>query len=150
VSDARGPGAPGGLGGLLAGWRPALRWLFAAYALALFTATHWPALTLTVPGVERPDLFIHFGAFGGWALGLWLSGLAGGPDRWRTVAAAGLASVVYAGVDEGLQAIPALRRTCAWDDFAANCGGVAIGCAVAAGLTMIVRGSATPRQPGNT
>lgn len=37
------------------------------------------------------------------------------------------AGLVYAAFDEGLQAIPALGRTCAWDDYAANAGGILIG-----------------------
>ena len=36
---------------------------FICYALVLATATHWPKLRIEGP-VPRPDLWIHFAAFG--------------------------------------------------------------------------------------
>ena len=94
--------------------------MFAMYAAVLFVATHWPQLRIAGPEI-RSDLIIHFGAFGAWTFFL-------AKTRWPgNLLRTGLIGIVYAAIDEGLQAIPALGRTCAWDDFAANCGGVVLG-----------------------
>ena len=104
-------------------WRRRGFWLYAAL---LFTSTHWPHLRLPGPEI-RTDLIMHFGAFGAWAIACAAAGWVG---RWGT--AKNLwwnlpIGFAYAGFDEGLQAIPALGRTCAWDDFIANCVGIVIG-----------------------
>lgn len=108
--------------------RPGSRFLRAAfvlYALALFTLTHWPRFTVDIPGVERPDLFVHLAAFGIWTLLLNLASFLGPPHTARTVLLTALVAAVYACIDEGLQAIPFLQRTAAWDDLAADLLGVA-------------------------
>lgn len=108
---------------------PRWRIAFALYAALLFTGTHWPKLKIEGP-VPRPDLFIHFAAFGLWAF---LFGLCAffAPNAPRFSAKNYLitfiAGLAYAAIDEGLQAIPALHRTCAWDDYAANAIGVLLG-----------------------
>jgi len=111
---------------------------FAVYAAILFTGTHWPALDIRTDVIERPDLAVHFVAFGLWTLALWQSGLVGDPLRMGTVARCVPIGVVYAAIDEGLQAIPALRRTCAWDDYAFNCIGVLIGAGIALACVALV------------
>lgn len=104
---------------------------FWAFALALFVATHFPRLEIEVAGVERPDLFIHFAVFAVWYLLLVASTLLGPPHSTGTLLVAWVVAAVYACIDEGLQAIPALGRHAAWDDLIANLGGITIGAAVA-------------------
>jgi VanZ family protein len=121
---------------LLAWWlgppRAALRRAgFILYALALFTGTHWPALDVRSDVIQRPDLLAHFVIFALWALALWQSGLAGDPALPRTIPRCVLIGVVYAAIDEALQAIPILRRNAALDDYAFNVIGVLIGAAIA-------------------
>jgi hypothetical protein len=128
-----------GLAGLLVKYRRVLRVIFWVYAAALFTATHWPALVVNVPGIERPDLIAHFGCFGGWFGLFWLTGYAGEPLRLRSILISTVVACLYAGLDEGLQAIPWVRRTCAWDDYGANCTGIGIATMVAI-VTMLVAG----------
>lgn len=123
-----------------------LRIGFWVYAILLFTATHWPALELNVPMVERPDLIIHFGCFGGWFIAFWLAAWVGPPLRPRSIALGIPAAVLYAGFDEGLQAIPLVRRHCAWDDFFANCGGVLLAASVAIIITLFIRSSRGDRS----
>ncbi|MBX3359617.1 MAG: VanZ family protein [Phycisphaeraceae bacterium] len=109
--------------------------VFAAYAVLLFTMTHWPRLELP-PVVQRPDLIVHFGAFGLWALLLNFSGLVGPFLSRRTAMIAFPISLAYAAIDEGLQAIPFVHRQCALDDWLANAGGVTI---VTIGLLVVAR-----------
>jgi VanZ family protein len=102
-----------------------MRWAFVIYAPLLFLGTHWPQLVIPLPG--RPDLVVHLTIFGGWTILLFLSGLAGDPRSWRTVAVVQLVAVLYAAIDEGLQAIPFIRRTFAWDDMMFDTFGVVLG-----------------------
>jgi hypothetical protein len=118
----------------------ARRAVFAAYALALFTATHWPRLALPMEG--RPDLWIHCGIFAAWTGLLIACGFFGRPLSGRNIALCVLAGVLYAAVDELLQAIPALHRTAAWDDWGLDVLGVCIAAALAALLSR--RSRATP------
>ena len=65
-----------------------------------------------------------------------------GPDcRVAVIGAgwAGLAAAVYAAIDEGLQAIPMIRRNAAWDDLAANIGGITMGMLIAMAWTVARR-----------
>lgn len=119
------PGAPD-LFGMLHRRQALLRTLFWAYAILLFLGTHWPRFTVSIPGVERPDLFVHFGLFGTWFVLFWLTGYSGPIDRVRTVLVSALAACGYAGIDERLQAIPWIQRNCAWDDLEANWLGIAL------------------------
>ncbi len=130
---------------LLSRHRPTLRVLFWLYAALLFTATHWPALELNVPMIERPDLFIHFGCFGSWYIAFWLAAWVGPPLRLRSVALCIPIAILYAGFDEGLQAIPFVRRHCAWDDFFANCGGILLASTLALAITLLSRRAAANR-----
>lgn len=109
-------------------WLP--RWTFAVYALALFIATHWPALVIEGP-VPRSDLYIHVFAFALWTTLLLACRFWGRFGSWANVARCVPLALAYAAVDEGLQAIPALHRTAAWDDFAANASGVLLAGAAA-------------------
>ena len=106
------------------------RQIFVAYALLLFVATHWPQLRISGPPI-RSDLIMHVVAFGTWAFLFAAAHWIGNWNSWRGLSWPLAISIVYAAIDEGLQAIPALGRTCAWDDFAANCGGVVLGIASA-------------------
>jgi VanZ family protein len=119
----------------LIGATKAWRVVFAVYAAALFVGTHWPNLKVDVPGVARPDLAAHLTIFAGWFGLFWLSGLVGEALRWRSLAIAAVVAVMYAGVDEGLQAVPWVRRNAAMDDYLANCAGIMLG-AAAAGLVI--------------
>lgn len=104
-------------------------WVFAA---ALFVGTHWPRLELNVPGVRRPDLIVHFGLFALWYLLLFAAAYMARLGRWRSLIAVWVIAVAYAALDEGLQAIPFVRRNAGWDDFAADVVGVTIGFVIAA------------------
>ncbi len=107
--------------------------VFITYAIILAIATHWPRLRIEGP-IERPDLWIHMGAFGLWAALLALTALLG--PRWTVsniLASVGVA-LAYAAIDEGSQAIPALGRTAALDDYLADAAGIL---AAGAGLCLI-------------
>lgn len=97
-------------------WRVA----FACYAVALFTATHWPSPTLPLGGVPLSDKAYHFLAFALWAWLLLLTRLT----PWRNDAPRPVPPFVialaYACVDEGLQLIPALKRSADWGDLLAD------------------------------
>lgn len=119
-------------------WRTAF-WCFAAL---LFTMTHWPKLK--VPGPEGTDIVAHMVSFGTWTV---LFGLAAWfPPRFsmRSLVLGLVVGVLYAAVDEGLQAIPALGRTCAWDDYGADVLGVVVGTLT---LFVIGRVDAAMRRP---
>ncbi len=100
---------------------------FVLYAVALFTATHWPELQLPEGDVPRPDLYVHFAVFGLWTILLGLSGLMGDIGCRRALLKTALVAGIYSAIDEGLQAIPWLRRHAVLDDLAANLGGVLLG-----------------------
>lgn len=128
---------------------PRWRIAFALYAVLLFTGTHWPKLNIEGP-IPRPDLYIHFGAFGLWAF---LFGLCAffAPKAPRFSAknyvCTFIAGLAYAAIDEGLQAIPILYRTCAWDDYAADAVGILLGTLALAAVGHIAnRRSVTSRS----
>ncbi len=72
---------------------------------------------------------MHLCAFGGWAFCFTATAWVGNWNSWFGLRWPFAIGIAYAALDEGLQAIPALGRTCAWDDFAANCAGVGLGIA---------------------
>ena len=110
----------------LVGIRTPVRAGFVLYALILVTLTHWPGLG--VPAVvKRPDLVVHFGAFGLWTVLLHLTGWIGALGTARSLRVGTLIAVAYALVDETSQGIPILRRVVAIDDAIANLGGVLLG-----------------------
>lgn len=118
-------------------WRIAF-WCFAA---ALFTMTHWPKLR--VPGPTGTDLVAHMVSFGTWTT---LFGLAAWiPTRFspKSIGLGFVVGVAYAAVDEGLQAVPILGRTCAWSDYAAN----VLGVSAATVLLFMLGAVAKPRPP---
>ncbi len=121
--------------GVLVARRGVIRGVFWVYALVLFAGTHWPALDVRVEGIDRPDLIVHLAAFSLWTTFFWATGYAGHVGRWSTLPITALAGCGYAAIDERLQAIPWIRRNCAWDDVQANWMGVGIGVAVAGVIT---------------
>jgi VanZ family protein len=115
---------------------PAIWFLFGLYAGFMFMMTHWPRLNIPLPG--RPDLLVHASIFGVWTGLLLACGRFGPPLSGRNIGSTFLVGVGYAGVDEALQAIPFLKRTAAWDDWACDVTGVALACAVAFGISLTV------------
>jgi putative peptidoglycan lipid II flippase len=120
--------------------------LFLVYAVALIVATHWPQLRLEEGPVPRPDLFIHFGAFGTLAFLLCLTGWCGPMGGPRTIFRALLVCLPWCVIDESSQAIEGLGRVVSLDDLLANWGGVVIGLAltVPAGALWRRRSKAPP------
>ncbi len=114
--------------------------LFLLYAGALFTLTHWPRLTLDVPGVERPDLFVHMTAYGLWTALLLISGLFGSAQTRAGVIGAGLFALLWSGLDELSQALPFVHRQASWDDALANWSGVALALSIAVALLFRSKG----------
>ncbi len=102
------------------------RWrvVFWCYAALLFIGTHTPGINI---GAKiRLDLVIHLGAFGGWAALLMLSAHFGDWGSWRNARTVWPIAVVYAAVDESLQAIPFVHRHAAVDDWVANVCGITL------------------------
>lgn len=109
------------------------RWtFFGAYASGLFVATHWPRLSIDSP-VRGIDKLIHLAVFCIWTLLLGCATRAG--RRGWTLTTLWTISTLYAAFDEGLQAIPALGRTCSFGDLAANVAGIT----VATGILAVAR-----------
>jgi hypothetical protein len=104
--------------------RTLFRAAFWVYALTLFTFTHWPKLT--VPGPEGTDKTLHVLAFAGWTGLAVLCGWFGRPLSVRNLLLTGLIAAANSAVDELLQAIPFVNRSCEWADARANLLGVAI------------------------
>jgi hypothetical protein len=93
------------------------------YAAIVAVFTLWPKLKVPMP-VPRSDLIIHLVCFGLLGLLVIAAGLFGPVFSRRNLLVAGSVAATFAAVDEGLQAIPFLNRTCAWDDMAANTMGI--------------------------
>ena len=118
----------------------AARVVFVVYTLALVTATHWPGLAVRGP-VERTDLLVHIGAFGGWALLL-------GATRWlrargrpaREGLRVCLVAVGFGVVDEVTQ--PLMSRVFDVLDLGANFTGAALG---GAAVTVVLLARARAR-----
>lgn len=106
---------------------PHALFLFALYAGALFLATHWPRLTLPMGVIPRPDLLQHLVAFGIWSALFTACGIFGRWNSGRNIMLSLVCGIVYACIDEGLQAIPAIRRVFGWEDMAFNILGVLVG-----------------------
>lgn len=112
----------------IAGTRPGPLYIFSRplfwlYAAGLFTGTHWPRLEINL-GVERSDLYVHVGAFGGWCILASCCGFFGPPLSPRNLHRSLLLTLVYAACDESSQLIPFIHRTACFDDFGANAGGI--------------------------
>jgi VanZ family protein len=113
------------------------------YVPVLFALTHWPNLTLPLPG--RPDLIVHMGVFGLWTVLVIGSGFFGPARSARNIAIAGAIAALYSGVDELLQAVPFLHRWAAWDDWLANLAGV--GAAILFAVAIAAALGAVNRRP---
>lgn len=122
----------------------ARRVAFWLYVPALFTATHWPQLRLPPSG--RPDLVVHLALFGTWTGLLIACGYFGRSLSGRNIGLCWLVGGLYAAMDEALQAIPALGRTAAWDDWGANLLGVT-GAALVALLWSVWWSARVPAGP---
>ncbi len=107
--------------------RPRAAWVvFGLYAGALFVATHWPRLAIDSP-VVGTDKIIHAAVFCVWTV-LLARAMRVSSGRVN-LARLTMISVAYACIDEGLQAIPALGRTCSVVDLGANVVGIGLGVA---------------------
>lgn len=116
----------------------AIRGTFVAYLVALTIGTHWPKLQIEGP-VERPDLWIHFAAYGGLCVLGAASAWFGPALSRRNVLATAAITGVWSVVDEVTQGIPVLHRHVSLLDALANLGGVAL-----ATGALLVLGSAKP------
>lgn len=99
---------------------------FILYTLALCLGTHWPRLTIDIGDFHRPDLALHLAAFGGFTILLIASNLLGDWLRPLTALRAFVVAAVFAAINESTQAIPALGRTAALDDYLANLLGITL------------------------
>lgn len=118
------------------------RVLFAAYALAIVTATHWPALKIGSHGINRLDLLIHAAAFGTWTLLCALCAFYGPRLSRRNITLSTLTALAYAVVDELSQGLPVLKRTVDPLDMAANASGILL-----AGAALLIISLATTPRP---
>lgn len=105
------------------------RLAFIAWALLLFTLTHWPNLSVDA-GIPRTDLWAHAIGYATWTALFIATGWAGKRGTWKSVGLGMPIALLYAGLDESSQGIPILGRFVTWEDFAANSVGVWIGAAV--------------------
>ena len=114
--------------------RPVRRWIFGIQMTATVLLTLWP--NLQVPNVvPRTDLVGHMTVFGSWMIAaIWL-GMFGPIFSARNIVLTGMLGAMFGAVDEGLQAIPFIHRTCALDDWGCNVLGITVG-----GFLMIVLG----------
>ena len=108
------------------------RVVFALYALALFTGTHWPRLEFPDVGdISRVDLILHFVAFFGWTA-LCIGCAWFGPIlSRRNIGWCAVVSLCYAAIDEATQALPGVNRQVGLDDFLMNGAGVVSAAALA-------------------
>lgn len=109
--------------------RTIARRLFAAFTLLLLVLTLWPALEVPIP-IHRSDLIAHLTFFGTFGLLATCAGLFGPARSEGNILRTLLAAAVFAGLDEALQGIPALHRTAALDDYAANLIGLGLAAAI--------------------
>lgn len=121
------------------------RFAFWFYALGVFTSTHWPRLEINVPGFERPDLFLHFSVFGTWCFLLYATEYLGPLNRYKTVAKAWVIAALVSCADEALQIPEFVHRHAAWDDLAADVGGVTLGAIAALVCASFCRRAAVRR-----
>lgn len=124
--------------------RPLIRAAFACFALAVFTATHWPQLRFEGP-IQRPDLVIHLAAFFAWTALLIACGFVGPALSPRNTLVSGTIALAYSAADELSQGIPWLGRTVALDDWLANATGVGLATLGALGLGALRRGGRASR-----
>ncbi len=113
---------------------------FVAFAILLFVGTHWPQLRIVGP-IKRPDLVVHFIAFGLWGFLLCVTGLFGEPGTRSNAARCLAVGVLYAAFDESTQLIPILGRFAGFDDYAFNVIGLIMGTS----LSLLIRTHPEPR-----
>lgn len=106
---------------------PHARFLFGVYAVVLFLATHWPEARLPMGPIPRPDLLQHLVAFGVWSGLFTASGIFAQWNSRQNIVPSIFVGLAYACIDEGLQAIPAIRRVFGWEDMAFNILGILAG-----------------------
>ena len=96
------------------------RLLFVVYLPALTVGTHWPALGLGTESQPAPDKLLHMLAFGVLTLLLSRTRWMGSP--WL----AGLAVLLWTGLDELTQGMGVLRRISTYQDMLAGMLGVCL------------------------
>lgn len=118
--------------------RSKLHWqiAFAAYAVALTIATHWPRLQLP-PDTPASDKTIHVVAFAIGTLLLWNT------NWFASVWFVGIIALFWAALDEATQSIPGIHRHATIVDFGAN----AIGVLIALAVIMLARLVSTAAKP---
>lgn len=125
-----------------------MRRLLALDIVVVLALTLWPRLEVPIP-INRPDLLAHLGVFGSLTLVAIASGLFGPALSRRNILWSAISTGLFASIDESLQSIPAIHRTCALDDALANLLGVALGTAVAwAWRSLIGAHDQPPSTPG--
>ncbi len=107
-----------------------MRRLLALDIVVVLALTLWPRLEVPIP-INRPDLIAHLVVFGSLTLVAIAAGLFGPALSHRNILRSAIATGLFACIDEGLQSIPAIHRTCALDDAMANLLGVGLGSAIA-------------------
>lgn len=103
--------------------------------MVLLLATHWPGVRIEGP-VPRTDLWLHLAAFGAWTVGLASTAWPGPMFSKRGIVNASMIAAAYSVLGELSQGIPGIGRVVAWEDAAANLGGVAL---ATLGLSIIAR-----------
>lgn len=105
-------------------WRLA----FVFYAIALFTATHWPKMVINPASGLRVDILVHFAAYGLFTLLISRAGFFAHPwHSARNIWLSALGAAAFAGGDEITQSIPGVGRVSDWQDYAANLTGILTG-----------------------
>ncbi|MCX5688198.1 MAG: VanZ family protein, partial [Planctomycetota bacterium] len=133
-----------GLLSRLAAWiqlprgRQLMRRLLVIDVVVVLVLTLWPRLEVPIP-IKRPDLIAHLGVFGSLTLVVIAAGFFGNALSTRNILLAALCTGLFASIDEALQSIPAIHRTCALDDAMANLLGVSLGAAIAWGWQRLTR-----------
>lgn len=130
---------------LLTRVRPLLAFAFGIYAGTLVVLTHWPGVTIEGP-VARPDLYLHFVAFGVWTLLITGSAFFGPALSRRNIARSTAVALLYALVDEVTQGLPGVNRSVDPTDMAANAGGILL----ATALLLVLAQAATRRGAAGT
>jgi len=96
--------------------------VFCVYAAVLLMMTHWPRLE--VPGPTGTDKLLHILAFGGWCGLFTVCGWFGRPLSDANLLRSCVVAAAYGALDEGLQGLEWIQRSCEWADLGANLTGV--------------------------
>ena len=105
--------------------RGGLGFLAVAYAITLVLATHYPKPEQLLGRYGHADKLLHFVAY--CLLAVFVAAAIWGAGRWssRAVLAVAIALAAFGAVDEITQ--PLFGRTADVFDWAADCGGIAVG-----------------------